>query len=68
MKKPLLIILLLITQLAFAEDDSYLIDDSLAMARQGEFVRAKDLIEDLAINGNPEALWRKHRTSKVKEI
>jgi TPR repeat protein len=55
MKKLLLIISILLSFLSYAEDDSYLIDDSLAMARQGEFVRAKDLIEDLAKNGNSEA-------------
>jgi len=57
MKKILLIITILLTSLAYAEDDSYLIDDSLAMARQGEFVRASNLIVDLANNGNAEAQY-----------
>ena len=51
MKKILLIVLIFITSISYAEDDSYLIDDSLAMARQGEFVRASNLIVDLANNG-----------------
>ena len=57
MKKILLIITLLIASLSYAEDDSYLIDDSLAMARQGEFVRAADLIMDLANDGNAKAQY-----------
>ena len=57
MKKILLIITLLIAPLSYAEDDSYLIDDSLAMARQGEFVRAADLIMDLANDGNAKAQY-----------
>jgi TPR repeat protein len=57
MKKILLIIVILFTSLSYAEDDSYLIDDSLAMARQGEFVRASNLIVDLANNGNAEAQY-----------
>ena len=57
MKKILLIITILLTSLSYAEDDSYLIDDSLAMARQGEFVRASNLIVDLANNGNAEAQY-----------
>jgi TPR repeat protein len=57
MKKILLIITMLLTSLSYAEDDSYLIDDSRAMARQGEFVRASNLIVDLANNGNAEAQY-----------
>ena len=57
MKKILLIITLLTAPLSYAEDDSYLIDDSLAMARQGEFVRAADLIMDLANDGNAKAQY-----------
>ena len=57
MKKILLIITLLIAPLSYADDDSYLIDDSLAMARQGEFVRAADLIMDLANDGNAKAQY-----------
>ena len=57
MKKILLIITLLIAPLSHADDDSYLIDDSLAMARQGEFVRAADLIMDLADEGNAKAQY-----------
>ena len=53
--RKLLIFLLLCSQAIFAEDDSYLIDDSLAMARQGEFVRASQLIVDLANNGDSTA-------------
>ena len=41
----------------YTEDNSYLIDDSLAMARQGEFVRASNLIVDLANKGNAEAQY-----------
>ncbi len=61
MKKKLIAIVvgvslgILISLTANAEDDSYLIDDSLAMARQGEFVRASNLIVDLANKGNAEA-------------
>jgi len=43
MKKILSILIILIASLSYAEDDNYLIDDSLAMARQGEFVRASNL-------------------------
>ena len=63
MKKKLIAIVvglsigILISLTANAEDDSYLIDDSLAMARQGEFVRASNLIVDLANNGNPTAQY-----------
>jgi len=57
MKKILLIISILLASLSYAEDDSYLIDDSLAMARQGEFVRASNLIVDLANNGNSTAQY-----------
>ena len=57
MKKILSIILIFITSISYAEDDSYLIDDSLAMARQGEFVRAADLIMDLAGDGNAKAQY-----------
>ena len=57
MKKILLIITILLTSLSYAKDDSYLIDDSLAMARQGEFVRASNLIIDLANNGNSKAQY-----------
>ena len=39
------------TAAEYTEDNSYLIDDSLAMARQGEFVRASNLIVDLANKG-----------------
>ena len=57
MKKILLIVLIFITSISYAEDDSYLIDDSLAMARQGEFVRASNLIVDLANNGDSTAQY-----------
>ena len=57
MKKILLITTLLLASLSYADDDSYLIDDSLAMARQGEFVRASNLIVDLANNGNYTAQY-----------
>ena len=63
MKKKLIAIVvglsigILISLTANAEDDSYLIDDSLAMARQGEFVRASNLIVDLANKGNAEAQY-----------
>ena len=57
MKKILLIISILITSISYAEDKSYLIDDSLAMARQGEFVRASNLIVDLANNGDSTAQY-----------
>ena len=63
MKKKLIAIVvgvslgILISLTANAEDDSYLIDDSLAMARQGEFVRASNLIVDIANNGNAEAQY-----------
>ena len=55
--KRFLLLLVLLSQAVFAEDDSYLIDDSLAMARQGEFVRAADLIMDLADEGNAKAQY-----------
>ena len=55
--KRFLLLLVLIFQPVFAEDDSYLIDDSLAMARQGEFVRASNLIVDLANNGDSTAQY-----------
>ena len=54
--KRFLLLLVFLTQLVFA-DDSYLIDDSLAMARQGEFVRASNLIVDLANNGDSAAQY-----------
>ena len=57
MKKILSIILVLIASFSYAEDDSYLIDDSLAMARQGEFVRASNLIVDLANDGDSTAQY-----------
>ncbi|MDC0492576.1 sel1 repeat family protein [Candidatus Pseudothioglobus singularis] len=57
MKKILLIVLIFITSISYAENDSYLIDDSLAMARQGEFVRAADLIMDLADDGDSAAQY-----------
>jgi uncharacterized protein len=57
MKKILLITTLLLASLSYADDDSYLIDDSLAMARQGEFVRASNLIVDLANNGDSKAQY-----------
>ena len=57
MKKILSIILILIVSISYAEDKSYLIDDSLAMARQGEFVRASNLIVDLANNGDSTAQY-----------
>ena len=55
--KRFLLLLVLLSQAVFAEDDSYLIDDSLAMARQGEFVRASNLIVDLANKGNSTAQY-----------
>ena len=55
--KRFLLLLVLLSQAIFAEDDSYLIDDSLAMARQGEFVRASNLIVDLANNGDSAAQY-----------
>ena len=51
-----LLLLVFLSQSVFA-DDSYLIDDSLAMARQGEFVRASNLIVDLANNGDSTAQY-----------
>ena len=57
MKKILTTFLILLASLSYAEDNSYLIDDSLAMARQGEFVRAADLIMDLADDGNAKAQY-----------
>ena len=55
--KRFVLLLVLLSQPVFAEDDSYLIDDSLAMARQGEFVRASNLIVDLANKGNSTAQY-----------
>ena len=55
--KRFLLLLVLLSQPIIAEDDSYLIDDSLAMARQGEFVRASNLIVDLANNGDSNAQY-----------
>ena len=54
--KRFLLLLVFLSQSVFA-DDSYLIDDSLAMARQGEFVRASNLIVDLANNGDSSAQY-----------
>ena len=54
--KRFLFLLVFLSPLVFA-DDSYLIDDSLAMARQGEFVRASNLIVDLANNGDSTAQY-----------
>ena len=54
--KRFLLLLVFLSQLVFA-DDSYLIDDSLAMARQGEFGRASNLIVDLANNGDSSAQY-----------
>ena len=54
--KRFLLLLVFLSQSVFA-DDSYLIDDSLAMARQGEFVRASNLIVDLANNGDSNAQY-----------
>ena len=54
--KRFLFLLVFLSPLVFA-DDSYLIDDSLAMARQGEFVRASNLIVDLANNGDSSAQY-----------
>ena len=54
--KRFLLLVVFLSQLVFA-DDSYLIDDSLAMARQGEFVRASNLIVDLANNGDSSAQY-----------
>jgi len=54
--KRFLLLLVFLSQLVFA-DDSYLIDYSLAMARQGEFVRASNLIVDLANNGDSTAQY-----------
>ena len=55
--KRFLLLLVFLSQLVFSADDSYLIDDSLAMARQGEFVRASNLIVDLANNGDSTAQY-----------
>ena len=55
--RKLLILIVLCSQVVYAEDESYLIDDSLAMARQGEFVRASNLIVDLANNGDSTAQY-----------
>ena len=57
MKKLVLLLFISIGFNAIADDDSYLIDDSLAMARQGEFVRASNLIVDLANNGDSNAQY-----------
>ena len=54
--KRFLFLLVFLSPLVFA-DDSYLIDDSLAMARQGEFVRASNLIVDLANSGDSSAQY-----------
>ena len=54
--KRFLLLLVFLSQSVFA-DDSYLIEDSLAMARQGEFVRASNLIVDLANNGDSSAQY-----------
>ena len=54
--KRFLLLLVFLSQSVFA-DDSYLIDDSLAIARQGEFVRASNLIVDLANNGDSSAQY-----------
>ena len=54
--KRFLLLLVFLSQSVFA-DDSYLIDDSLAMARQGEFVRASNLIVDLANKGDSTAQY-----------
>ena len=54
--KRFLLLLVFLSQSVFA-DDSYLIEDSLAMARQGEFVRASNLIVDLANNGDSTAQY-----------
>ena len=54
--KRFLLLLVFLSPLVSA-DDSYLIDDSLAMARQGEFVRASNLIVDLANNGDSTAQY-----------
>ena len=54
--KRFLLLLVFLSQSVFA-DDSYLIDDSLAMARQGEFVRASNLSVDLANNGDSSAQY-----------
>jgi uncharacterized protein len=57
MKKILTTFLILLASFSYAENKSYLIDDSLAMARQGEFVRASNLIVDLANNGDSKAQY-----------
>ena len=61
MKKLLLLLLLSFgfigSSVTYAQDSDALIDESLAMARQGEFNRAKDLIEEIANNGNSEAQY-----------
>ena len=54
--KRFLLLLVFLSKSVFA-DDSYLIEDSLAMARQGEFVRASNLIVDLANNGDSTAQY-----------
>ena len=54
--KRFLLLLVFLSQ-SVSADDSYLIDDSLAMARQGEFVRASNLIVDLANNGDSKAQY-----------
>ena len=71
--KRFLLLLVFLSQLVFA-DDSYLIDDSLAMARQGEFVRASNLIVDLANNGDSTAQYvlsmyfRDHNALNIPEL
>ena len=42
-------------------DSDAIIDESLVMARQGEFNRAKDLIEEIANNCNSEAQLAKSK-------
>ena len=54
--KRFLLLLVFLSQ-SVSADDSYLIDDSLAMARQGEFVRASNLIVDLANDGDSTAQY-----------
>jgi hypothetical protein len=56
MKKLLIVILLSLGFIGSINAES-LIDESLAMAKQGEFNRAKDLIEEIANNGNSEAQY-----------
>ena len=55
---PLLLLLLLgVMGLTYAQEPDVLIDESLALARQGEFTQAKDLIENYANTGNSEAQY-----------